>query len=124
MKRILWVCLLAVPVLAMPGRVQAWGWCIPPLEIDAGINARFNVHALDWSTIAQTGPWYLYFPYDAHLQTAGPVHPYPNWPGQMTLPPPPGARPAPAGPVLPTPTAYFQPVGYYYSSMPAYWYGR
>jgi len=78
MKRILSVCLLALPLLAMPSRAQAWGWSVPPLEVDAGISARFNVHALDWTTIAKSGPWYLYFPYEGHFQTAAPAHPYPN----------------------------------------------
>jgi hypothetical protein len=137
MKRILWVCVFALPFVAVPSRAQAWGWCVPPLEVDAGFNCRFNVHALDWSTIAKTGPWYLYFPYDAHFQTAAPVHPYPHWPGPMVLPPPPGVHPGPGpaapvqvGPALPSPVSYyhyqptsvFQQVGYFYPTGPAYWY--
>ena len=136
MKRVLWVCVLAVPLWAAPNRAAAWGeggccW-FPPCEIDAGINARFNVHALDWATMAHLGPWYLYFPYEANFQLPAPAGHYPNWPAPMTparagtftpppptlLPPPiPGPPPGPAmppaahgtGPALPPQTSLYRP---------------
>jgi hypothetical protein len=151
MKRIVLACLLTLPLLALPGRALAWGWCAPPLEVDAGVNWRLNVHVIDWSTIAQSGPWYLYFPYEAHFQTAAPVSAYPNWPGPMMLEPNPaafrGTRPVAPAPVAPGPRVppllepvpgappqssfyrvpsppIYQPVGYFPAQTPAYWYGR
>lgn len=68
-------------------RAKAWGLCdlFPPVQIDAGINAYFNVHILDWSHCGQVGPWYLYFPYEAYFQTPAPVGGY--WPAWNPLPP-------------------------------------
>jgi hypothetical protein len=156
MKRLLWVCVLALPLWIAPNRAAAWGeggccW-LPPCEIDCGINARFNVHALDWSSMARLGPWYLYFPYEAHFQLPAPH--YPNWPAPMVpesppgtfvpppptlLPPaipdpkaPPAVPPGGKGPDLPPQTSFyrpvpqpaFRPVSYTYPSIPSYWYGR
>jgi hypothetical protein len=92
---------------------------------------------------AQCGPWYLYWPLDAHFQTPGNPH-YPYWPAPMGLPqtvPPytPGIPPMPpagsgdgkipAGPNLPAPTPTpkapdVKPIGYQVPvyQAPAYWY--
>jgi hypothetical protein len=136
MKRVLWVCVLALPLCAAPNRALAWGeggCCLfPPMEIDAGINARFNVHALDWATSARMGPWYLYFPYEANFQLPAPVGHFPNWPAPQVpeaqpgtfVPPPPtllppsspdrksGPAAAPAangnGPALPPQASFYR----------------
>jgi hypothetical protein len=155
MKRLLWLFVLALPLWTVPGRALAWGCCdwFPPTQIDAGINCHFNVHVYDWSVCGQLGPWYLYFPYEAHFMTPAPIHPYPNWPGPMMVESSPGVHaPAPAvspsGPMLPpSPPAKSRPssggqpqTSFYrapprlpspeplalptnYSQMPAYWYG-
>jgi hypothetical protein len=64
------------------------------------------------------GPWYQYFPMEAHFQTPAPTG-YPFWPSPMTQYSYPGNMGGPA-PVAP---ASFQPVGYY-PQYPNYWYGR
>jgi hypothetical protein len=116
MKRLLWLFVLALPLGVVPGRALAWGELLPPMQIDAGINAHFNLHALDWGACGHLGPWYLYFPYEAHFMTPAPVHPYPNWPGSMVVerapgtPAPPSLLPPPAaGPALPPPPAKTAP---------------
>src|SRR5262245_7873024 len=119
MKRLLWTCLLALPLLAVPRAAQAW-YCCPPIKIDAGAKAWFNVTVLDPQ--GQPGPWYLYFPYDPHVQSPAPIGDYPFWPsnpGTAYAPSYPGRWGGPAA----QPQAGFQPAGYY-PAAPAYWYGR
>jgi hypothetical protein len=119
MKRLLWLAVLAVPLWASsPGRALAWCFndLFPPMQVDAGVNCHVNVHAYDWPTCGNVGPWYLYFPYEAHFQMPAPL--YPNWPSSMApetgpgpLPPPPRAGgPPPGEPLLP-PTGPFTPPG-------------
>lgn len=127
MKRLLWAGLLALPFfLAAPPRAHAWGCGCPPFRVDAGLNWYLRVNG---GPLPQCGPWYLYWPLEAHF---GPPAPqcYPYGPPPMTLPtgaappaPPPvpyAVPPAPAAPVRP---AAWQPVGYS-SSVPSYWYGK
>jgi hypothetical protein len=48
--------------------------------------------------VPQAGPWYLYWPYEAHFQTPAPV-PYPYYAPAMTLPPSFPGGPPPHQPV-------------------------
>ena len=75
---------------------------------------------------AQAGPWYNYWPLEAHFQPP-PPYPFPYWPQQMSLPPnftPPYPSLEPGKPILPPPLApasHVVPSSYH---VPAYWYGR
>ena len=130
MKRLLWAGLLVLPfLLAVPSRAHAWGCSmagIGPFRVDAGANMYLRVNA---APLPQLGPWYLYWPLEAHFGPPAPMC-YPYWPQPMTLPtgalphagPPapfavPPAQPAPLKP------ASWQPVGYSYG-VPNYWYGQ
>jgi hypothetical protein len=107
MNAALRACILGTVVLAVPASCRADGWPLPPVKVDCGAKAWFNVHVLDWSQCATLGPWYLYYPYQAHFQTPPPIGPYPNWPSPMLPPPAYGPRPvvpglsAPGAPSVP-----------------------
>jgi hypothetical protein len=146
MKKIFAAALLAVPLLTASARAE--GFCIPGCgnwRFEAGANFYLRCYNAAYGPGGgggQAGPWYLYWPLEAHFQT--PAMPqYPYWPSQMSLPPSGvGAPYAPSPtPVLPTPqpvappgpplkpamfhASGYQQVGYYnYSQVPAYWYGR
>jgi hypothetical protein len=72
------------------------------------------------------GPWYTYYPYQAHFQTPAPTG-YPYWPGPQTS----GPAPMFGGNYYPAqqqnqgfsnyPVAPVQPCGY---QVPSYWYGQ
>jgi hypothetical protein len=142
------VALLAVPLLALPAVANDDPFAPSlPFRIETGANVYFRVLSRDNGWGAQLGPWYSYWPMEAHFQT--PALPnYPYWPapqaifpgGSATsipapLPPhavptaaPAATAPVPANGALPV---YFRPVGYYptgyYSypqQVPAWWYGR
>jgi hypothetical protein len=148
MKRVFWTALLALPLLATPAWANGFGfkWCL-------GGSLYGNLTPLCGGGPCcgpggggSLGPWYNYWPLDAHFQ--GPALPqYPSWPAPQGLAGPPyGAPyPAPAGPALGPPqqghAVYgqqpydynyaavpyqtpFQPVGYQYQQAPPYWYGR
>jgi hypothetical protein len=59
--------------------------------------------------MAQLGPWYLYWPLEAHYQVPAPTG-YPYWPAPMALPPGSPGGPPPG----------LQPAGY--QQGPYYWY--
>jgi hypothetical protein len=123
MKKILWAGLLALPLLALPGRAFAWG-TVPQPTCNANIGFNLNFA----SGGAQAGPWYQYWPLEAHFQPPAPTG-YPYWPPPMTLPlaPQHAAPPQPLPPVQAAPLkpVSFQPVGYYYYGQPPnYWYPR
>jgi hypothetical protein len=144
------VALLAVPLLALPvaANDDPFAPCLP-FRVETGVNFHFRVLSQDNGWGAQLGPWYNYWPMEAHFQTPA-IPNYPYWPApQAILPggtstaipaplPPhavPTAAPAAAAPA-PTPTnaprpVYFRPVGYYpagyYSypqQAPVWWYGQ
>ena len=83
----------------------------------------------------QAGPWYLYWPLEAHFQNPAPIG-YPFWPspmglapngvGQNPMMPSLGCAPPMAPPMMPqVQPAGLQPVNYYqypYYAPPAYWY--
>jgi hypothetical protein len=144
-----WLGAAAVALLCIPSARA--GYCGPPYKVTAGFSINFNCNP---QVSCQLGPWYHYWPLEAHFVTPAPCS-YPYWPAPQTLPcvrpaPPPlppaaahapPALPAPVatpaqpgpklnGPELPLKPAYyqaptFQPVGYYaYPQAPSYWYGR
>jgi hypothetical protein len=121
MKKLLASMFLALPLLALPSK--AWAVDFGPLSVDAGIKYHFNVtyQGCNFSCpenvwcYENAGPWYLYWPYEAHSQTmAAQVFPY--WPTPKTA-----ATVRSAGNA-----AAYQPVAYYYypRTTPNYWYGR
>jgi hypothetical protein len=139
MKKVYFAALLLLPLFAVPARAQC---CCPwfPFRIEAGANAYLRVYGGPCQTWGcQLGPWYQYFPYEAHFQSAAPIG-FPYWPSPQTLPPtaPAGAfHYQPAPPPQPAPTAappqQLQPTGYqppffqqvgYYNRAPSYWYER
>jgi hypothetical protein len=93
MKKILWAGALIAACLALPGRASAHG--LLPGHIDIG--AKFYVN-FGGPQGPQCGPWYLYWPLEAHFQPPAPAA-FPYWPASpMSLPPnfqapPPGPLP-------------------------------
>ena len=84
----------------------------------------------------QLGPWYNYWPLEAHFITPAPTG-YPYWPQPQALPPnpvlpPPQPNPKPgaAPDVKPAsyspyyPPVYYGQPGIYYGPAPSYWYSR
>jgi hypothetical protein len=134
MKNLLYITLLALPLLLVPSRAHAGGCCVGPATLDFGFSWHYNFKC---GSKCQAGPWYTYWPYEAHFAAAAPVGGpcYPGWPGAGAM----GSMGAPAGPMgghpvaqpmTPMPstpsipsTAGLQPTGYS-AQVPAYWYGR
>jgi hypothetical protein len=128
MKTALRLGLLALGLGALPASVHAYG-C--PLFPCAGRCCTI-----------QLGPWYLYYPYEAHFQTSAPLGPFPNWQAgvPMSAPmsyappaeyaPPAGYAPPAQAPWTPPapqplqPSGYVRPAGFNYAQPPSYWYGR
>jgi hypothetical protein len=88
MKKLLWAALLALPLLAWPAKANAF--CFGNLQVDTGAKVWFNVryggHGFGFG-MPQAGPWYLYWPMEAHFQTPAPG-------GSQFFPPPMGLPPA------------------------------
>jgi hypothetical protein len=123
MKKLFGVALLVLPFLAASARAEGW-----PFNIQAG--GSFYIKGSSGHALPQAGPWYLYWPLEAHFVAPAPTG-YPYWPSPMGLPatafggptcppgvpvapppvaPPPVATapavvPTPAAPVVPTPAA-------------------
>jgi hypothetical protein len=146
MRKLYYAAILALSFAAAPAHAQICN--ILPYKVDAGANCYLRITPYNACNQAQLGPWYQYWPLEAHFQT--PAMPcYPTWPSPMGLPPSntgvvptapvvpvmPGAPitppklpvPTPGGAVNLKPATYqqpaFQPVGYY-QQVPSYWYGR
>src|SRR5262245_39241751 len=83
MKKLTITLLFALALLAVPARAHAWTTCIYPWKVDVGANVHLRVNQLGGGSLA--GPWYLYWPLDAHFQTPAPTG-YPFWPTPMGLP--------------------------------------
>jgi hypothetical protein len=73
----------------------------------------------------QAGPWYSYWPYEAHFQAPAPTGCYPYWGGAAYGAPVAGQ--APATPAA-TPPATIKQSGFetisFGNEAPSYWYGR
>lgn len=80
MKKLFAVAVLVLPLLATPA--WAGGWPPYKVEVSGHINLRIvNAKALS----AKLGPWYQYWPLEAHFQTPALPH-YPSWPSRQSLP--------------------------------------
>ncbi len=118
MKKLLLAALMAVPLFAVSARGQCCGGgcCFQPFRVNVGVS--FSVTPCNSGAVSQLGPWYQYWPMEAHFQTPAPTG-YPYWPAPMTLPPNAGVGgPAPAN-FMP---ASFQPSGY--GAPPPYYWSR
>jgi hypothetical protein len=112
MKRLFRALLLALPFFSVASSAQAigfdGGW---PYKIEAGANAYFRVNRTHQAG-QSLGPWYLYWPMEAHFWPQAPQA-YGTWPQPMTLPPqfnPPMPTPMPQfRPPMPAPLPPFQP---------------
>src|SRR5262245_39944692 len=126
---------------AAPGRADHPGAACGPVKVDAVFQFRCDIK----TGYAQfhLGPWYAYFPYDAHFQMQAPYGGPSYWPMQMPLygqgfapghgawphagqVPPPAGAPGQASPTMPPgqqtpPMPPMQPVGYI-GPAPSYWY--
>jgi hypothetical protein len=110
MKQIFWLIALALPVLAIPSKAQAWLY-LPAYKVDLGAKVWCNVQKLD---LCPSAPWYTYFPYDPHLASghAGPNYPF--WPQTPAVAP----QAVQQGAGMP-----YAPVSYA-PQAPGYWYGQ
>jgi hypothetical protein len=141
MKKLLGLALVALPLVTLPARANL----CTPYKVQVGGNVNLSVQPVypNWS---QLGPWYLYWPMEAHFVAPAPTG-YPYWPSPQGLPgmslggpaappppppgmvPPPGALPAPVPAPAPAPAPVppaIRPTSYYPSSgaVPSYWYDR
>jgi hypothetical protein len=126
MNKHIWAGLCALGLLALASPAFAWG-----VNCGADPHVGFTTGAGSGGGCG-AGPWYTYFPYEAHFALPAPVC-FPFWPAPATAGAPsyfPMHHPAPlqlpgAQPLGPQPSGY-QPVGYYYYYAPAptYWYQR
>jgi hypothetical protein len=78
MKRLFGVALLALPLLA--GSLRAEGF---PFNVQA--SCSFCIKGSRGPRCPQAGPWYLYWPLEAHFVAPAPTG-YPYWPPPQGLP--------------------------------------
>jgi hypothetical protein len=149
MKKRFAVALLAVPFLALTARADDPFAPGLPFKVDCGADVYFRVLSRQNGWGCALGPWYNYWPLEAHFQTPA-LPQYPFWPAPQALAPwgtsvtvpapacPPQAIPTPApaaavpAPVSAPRTATFRPVGYEqggyyyypYQQVAPWWYGR
>lgn len=106
MKKMLTALVLTLPVLAVPGQASA------SFKIEFSGGAGINIYCP-----GQAGPWYKYWPYEAHFMTPAPTG-YPFYPQPMALGVPPYGLSAlspqyggnvPWGPVPHAPVGYAPP---------------
>ncbi len=87
MKRILAASLLTLSLFALARPARALDFCGPwPYKVETGVNAYFRVYKYPEFGGQQLGPWYQYWPLEAHFQQVAPTG-YPTWPQPMSLPP-------------------------------------
>jgi len=130
MKKLLGAGLLAL-FCAAPAKAGCW----PPFKVECGGN--FYIRCYSGTACGGVlGPWYNYWPLEAHFITPAPTG-YPYWPQPQALPPnpvlpPPQPNPKPgaAPDVKPAsyspyyPPVYYGQPGIYYGPAPSYWYSR
>ncbi|HWG43398.1 MAG TPA: hypothetical protein VN688_11485 [Gemmataceae bacterium] len=120
MKKIFGVALLALPFLAVSAQANGW-----PFNVQAG--GSFYIKGGPGPAYPQAGPWYLYWPLEAHFVAPAPTG-YPYWPGPQVLPkmsiggpavppapayvPPPAVVPVPAAPAAAAAGPALQPTNY------------
>jgi len=129
MRRLLLACLVALPLAAIPSQARAWGGGCSSGDCDGGhhfLTGRLHSGGHQWfnkggwfggghesdagkHTVPQAGPWYLYWPYQAHFQTPAPL-PFPYYSPTQVLPP--NFQGGAAG---------MQPAGFTQPSPPPYW---
>ncbi len=117
MKKLVFAALAAVPLFAVSVRAEGCGGCFfQPFRVNVGLNFSVSPYYPGGGAVSQLGPWYQYWPMEAHFQTPAPTG-YPYWPAPLTLPPNAGVGgPAPAN-FMP---ASLQPSGYG-APPPSYW---
>src|SRR5262245_8790515 len=77
--------LVVLPLLLLTRPAHGFGGPLP-YKVEAGANVYFRVNKYPYANPGAQGPWYLYWPLEAHFQTQAPGV-YPTWPQQMGLPP-------------------------------------
>lgn len=82
MKKLLLTALILGGCILIPNRASAWGW--GKYKIEAG--AFFRAYPIGYAQPYQLGPWYNYWPLEAHFQQPAPLA-YPPYAGPMSLPP-------------------------------------
>src|SRR5207249_2993032 len=91
----------AVACFAAPSSASASG-LIPPFRIEAGANVHFRITSGAQGSPAQLGPWYLYWPLEAHFQYPAPYGAqYPYWPAAQFVPPQQYSPASPVAPIMP-----------------------
>ena len=88
MKKLLTGVAVALLLATMSGDSRASGW-IHPFKVQIGANAYFRVVPAQPNygpPAVQLGPWYHYWPLEAHFQYPAPMAQYPYWGGNQTLP--------------------------------------
>ncbi len=131
MKKLLIAAAAVVACLASPRDADAAFW--NRYKVEAKANFFFRIAPVGaYGTPPQAGPWYLYWPLEAHFQHPAPGA-YPPYASPMSLPPGFGMQktPAPAVthpvqtvPKLPpkkTTQPVYKPVSWY-GPAPVYWY--
>jgi hypothetical protein len=137
MKKIYLAAALLLPLLATEARADGWFF---PVHGQAGVNFHWNISCGSCTNGGcQLGPWYHYWPLEAHFVTPAPTG-YPYWPQPQALPPAnpmlPPPQPKPELKPEPKPGAgpEVKPIGYYYypyqssqsniltGPAPSYWY--
>lgn len=96
MKKLFGLAFLALPLTI--GSIRAEGW---PLNIQA--NCCFSFKSTRGPAMPQAGPWYLYWPLEAHFVAPAPTG-YPYWPPSQGLP-----NISFGGPSCPPPQVYAPP---------------
>jgi hypothetical protein len=106
MKRIFGMALLALPLLAASACAEGW-----PFNVQ--VDGSFHIKSSRGPACPQAGPWYLYWPMEAHFVAPAPTG-YPYWPSPQGLPgmsfggpacPPPSFAAAPPIMTAPPPAA-------------------
>jgi hypothetical protein len=132
MKKFFLAAMLVLPLLAAPARADG---CLFPFHVEGGVNANFRINCgSNYGGGYQLGPWYHYWPLEAHFVTPAPTG-FPYWPPPQALMPPPNPVLPPPQP-KPNPGPDVKPVGYYYAPYqtyqpsirygpaPSYWYSN
>jgi len=102
MRKLLWAALVALPFLLIPARAHAWGCdgcggSCGPWTVNLGFTFGITNGCGGNGGLAQAGPWFSYWPYEAYFQTPAPYPSYPYWIGSSSA----AVAPAPVVPLAP-----------------------